>query len=44
MKLITNIGTYKDKEQMNLAKGPFKYYVSMFLDILGPPTHIRQHK
>ena len=23
---------------------PFKYYVSMFLAFLGPPTHLRQHK
>ena len=26
------------------ANGPFKYYVSMFLAFLGPPTHLRQHK
>jgi hypothetical protein len=26
------------------SKGPFKYYVSMFLAFLGPPNHLHQHK
>ena len=27
-----------------LHKKPFKYYVSIFLAFLGPPTHLHQHK
>ena len=35
---------YVHAEKGGLCKGPFKYYVCMFLAFLGPTTHLHQHK
>ena len=42
--LANNIMVMINRHTKNQGKGPFKYYVSMFLAFLGRPTHLRQHK
>ena len=37
--ILTNQQLQFTKKQL-LPKGPFKYYVSMFLAFLGPPTYV----